>query len=150
MSSASLHVSPCDHLKAYYITICRSSWDRTDILNVLRGNYRISEAANDSQSTTMIRINELHVKAGIAIQQQYAGKPRRIVNQHNTETVSRYTLPDILKEKSLHLCMCLMCNEDDLRTKLLACFHIKPICSWARTVEPRIKSLGYRVIAVLN
>jgi hypothetical protein len=51
----------------------------------------------------MIRLNELHVKAGTARQQQYAGKQRRIVNQHNTETVNRYTLTDILKEKSEHL-----------------------------------------------
>jgi hypothetical protein len=71
--------------------------DRTDIFNVHRDNYRISEAVNDSESTTMIRPNELHVKTGSARQQQYAGKQRRIVNQHNT---SHYTLTDILKEKS--------------------------------------------------
>jgi hypothetical protein len=47
--------------------------------------------------------NELFVKAGSARQQQYARKERRIVNQHNTGTVSRYTLTDILKEKSEHL-----------------------------------------------
>jgi hypothetical protein len=56
--------------------------DRTDIPNVLMVNYRVSDAANDSESTTMIRLNELHVKADSAIQQQYAGKQRRIVNQH--------------------------------------------------------------------
>jgi hypothetical protein len=77
--------------------------DRTDILNVLMDKYRISEAANHSESTTMIRLNELHVKVGSARQQQYDGKQRRIVNQYNTGTVSRYTLTDILKEKSEHL-----------------------------------------------
>jgi hypothetical protein len=64
-------------------------------------------------SNNMIRLHELHVKAGSARQRQYAGKQRRIVNQHNTVTVSRYTLTDILKEKSEHLRMCPMCNEDD-------------------------------------
>jgi hypothetical protein len=92
--------------------------DRTDILNVPRNNYRISEAAEDSESTTMIRLNELHVKAGSARQQQYAGKQRSIVNQHNTGIVSRYTFMDIIKEKSEQLWMCPMCNEDDLTTKL--------------------------------
>jgi hypothetical protein len=47
-----------------------TAMDRTDILNVLSDNYTISEAANDSQSTTMIRLNELHVKAG-NVRQQY-------------------------------------------------------------------------------
>jgi hypothetical protein len=60
--------------------------DLTDILNVLKDNCRISEAAKDSESTTMIRLNELHAK-----------KQRRIINQHNTGSVSRYTLTDILK-----------------------------------------------------
>jgi hypothetical protein len=44
-------------------------------LNILRDNYRISEAANDYESA-MVRRNELHVKAGSARQQQYAGKQR--------------------------------------------------------------------------
>jgi hypothetical protein len=34
----------------------------------------VSKAANDSESTTMIRMNELHVKTGRARQQQYSGK----------------------------------------------------------------------------
>jgi hypothetical protein len=95
-----------------------TAMDRTDILNVPRDNNRISEAANNSECTTMTRLNELHVKAGSARQQHYAGKRRRIVNQHNTGTVSHYTLTNILKEKSLHLWMCPMCNEDDLTSKL--------------------------------
>jgi hypothetical protein len=66
----------------------------------------------------MITLNELHVNAGSARQQQYAGKQRRIVNHHNTGTVSRYTLTDILKEKSEHLWMCPLCNEDDIKIKL--------------------------------
>jgi hypothetical protein len=48
----------------------------------------------------MMRLNELYVKAGSARQQQYGGKHRRIIIQHNTGT-SRYTLTNILKEKSM-------------------------------------------------
>jgi hypothetical protein len=51
-----------------------TAMDRTDIFNVLGDNYRISEVANDSEATTIIKLNELHVKAGSARQQQYAGK----------------------------------------------------------------------------
>jgi hypothetical protein len=57
-----------------------TAMDRTDIFNVVRDNYRISEAAKDSESTTMIRLNELHVKAGSARRQQCAGKQIRIIN----------------------------------------------------------------------
>jgi hypothetical protein len=92
--------------------------DRAAILNVLRDNHRISEAANYSESTTMIMLNELHVKAGSSRQQQYAGKQRGIINQNNIGFVSRYPLTDILKEKSVQIWMCPMCNEDDLTTKL--------------------------------
>jgi hypothetical protein len=90
----------------------------TDIRNVLRDNYKISEAAINSESKTVIWLNEVHVKAGSARQQHYAGKQKRIVNQHYTGTVSRYTLTDIPKEKSEYLWMCSMCNEDDLTTNL--------------------------------
>jgi hypothetical protein len=44
----------------------------TDIYNVIRENWRVSKAANDSKSATMTRMNELHDKAGRARQQQYA------------------------------------------------------------------------------
>jgi hypothetical protein len=40
-----------------------TAMDRTGIPNVHRDNYRTSEAAKDSESTTMIRLNELHIKA---------------------------------------------------------------------------------------
>jgi hypothetical protein len=55
-----------------------TAMDHTDILNVLKDNYRVSEAANDSGSTTIIRLNELHIKAGSAKQQQYASKQREL------------------------------------------------------------------------
>jgi hypothetical protein len=83
--------------------------DRTDTLNVLRDNYRISEAANDSESTTMIRLNELHVKAGSARWQQYAGKQRRVVSQHNTGTVSCYSMTDIYSRRNSSTYGCARC-----------------------------------------
>jgi hypothetical protein len=94
-----------------------TAMNSTDILNIPRNNYRISEAAIYSESTTMIMLNELHVKADSASNNNMLGN-RRIVNQHNTGSVSRYTLTDNLKEKSEHLWMCPMCNEDVLTTKL--------------------------------
>jgi hypothetical protein len=75
----------------------------TDIPNVLMDNYKISESENDSELAIKNRLNELHVKACSARQQQYAEKQRRILHQHKTGTVSRYTLTDTLKEKSEHL-----------------------------------------------
>jgi lipopolysaccharide biosynthesis regulator YciM len=93
-------------------------WIELTFLRLSGASFSISEAAKNSESTTVIRLNELHVKAGSARRQQYAGKQRRIINQHNTGTVSRYTLTDILKEKSEQLWMCPMCNKYDLTTKL--------------------------------
>jgi lipopolysaccharide biosynthesis regulator YciM len=93
--------------------------DRSDIRNVLRDNLRKSDAVKDAESTTMNRLHELHIRGrGSARQQQYAGRQRRIVYQHNTGTVGRYTLTDILGEKSEHLWTCPVCNEDDMSTKL--------------------------------
>jgi hypothetical protein len=66
---------------------CSIAIDHTDILNVLRDNYRVSDAVNDSESTTMIRLHELHIKTHNARQQQYAVRQRRVVNQHNTGTL---------------------------------------------------------------
>jgi hypothetical protein len=87
--------------------------DCTAFLNIPRNNCRISEAANNSESTTMIRLHEVHVNAGSARQKEYAGKQRRIVNQHNAQTVGHY----ILSKKILST----MGNEDDLKTKLNYC-----------------------------
>jgi hypothetical protein len=41
-------------------------WMLLIFFNILNDNYRITEAANDSESTTMIRLKEQHVKAGSA------------------------------------------------------------------------------------
>jgi hypothetical protein len=69
-----------------------TAMDRSDILNVLRDNLRKSDAEKDAESTTMNRLHELHFRAGSARQQQYAGRQRRIVSKHNTESVGLYTL----------------------------------------------------------
>jgi hypothetical protein len=45
--------------------------DHTGIYNAIRDKYKISDELNNSESTTMIRLNELHVKVGSARQQQY-------------------------------------------------------------------------------
>jgi hypothetical protein len=58
---------------------------------------RISDAANNFEPTTMIMLNELHVNAGSSRRQHYDGKQRRIADEHNTGTVCRYILTDILR-----------------------------------------------------
>jgi hypothetical protein len=82
--------------------------DCTDIPNVLRDNWKVSDAANDSESITMIRLHELHIKTGTDRHQQYAERQRRIVNQHNTVTIGCYTLTDMLNEKFKHFVRCVM------------------------------------------
>jgi hypothetical protein len=69
-----------DRLAVMVIEQGGTAMDRTDILYVLSDIYRISEAANVSESTAMIRLIELHVKTGSARRQQKAGMHRRIVN----------------------------------------------------------------------
>jgi hypothetical protein len=69
-----------DRLVDMVVVQSSTAMNRTDILNVLRNNYRISEAEKDSESTTMIKLNELHVKASSARRQQYAQKQKRIIN----------------------------------------------------------------------
>ena len=77
--------------------------DRTDILNALREAGRVNDFSNDCVSATMTRLQEHQVKRGTARQERYAGSQRRIVNQHRTGAVSRYTLREILRRGSEHL-----------------------------------------------
>jgi hypothetical protein len=107
-----------DRLAGMAVVQGDTEMDRTDIPNVLRDNYRISEAAKDSESTTMIRLNEQHVKAGSARRQKYARKQRRIINRHNSVTVSLYTYIRVYSNRNLSNYGCVMCNEDDLTTRL--------------------------------
>jgi hypothetical protein len=77
-------------------------------------SYGLSESERDFESTNMIRLKELMSRQAVLRHQQNAGKQTWIINQYNTGTVSRYILVDILKEKYVQLCMCPMCNENDL------------------------------------
>ena len=91
--------------------------DCSDILNALKEAGRANESRDENGSATMIRLHELQVRSGEAKQEQYAGSQRRIVNQHRTGVVSRYTLRDILRRRSEHFWTdSAMCSEDDLLT----------------------------------
>ena len=79
------------------------SMDRSDILNALREAGRINDSIMANESVTMNRLFDLQVKRGVARDERFAGSLRRIVNQHRTGVVSRYTLRDILKRRSEHL-----------------------------------------------
>jgi hypothetical protein len=82
-------------------------------------NYRVSEASNESGSTIIINgLHKLKINAGIARQQQFTERQRRMLNQYTTETIGRYTLTDIFRGKSEYLWICPTCNEDDRTTKL--------------------------------
>jgi hypothetical protein len=45
--------------------------NRTDIPNVITDNWRVSDVAYESESTTMNRLQELNIKVDSARQQQY-------------------------------------------------------------------------------
>ena len=77
--------------------------DQADIINSLRERGRVHDSRNSGESTTLTRLQELKVKCGVARQERYAGRQRRIVNQQRTGVVSRHTLMDILRERSEHL-----------------------------------------------
>ena len=77
--------------------------DQADILNALRDARLSQEPSDDCESTTMVRLREQQVKRGVAKQEHYAGSQRRLINQHRTGVVSRYTLRDLLRKGSEHL-----------------------------------------------
>ena len=77
--------------------------DQSDILNALREVRLLQEPSDDCESTTMARLREQQIKKGVAKQEHYAGSQRRLINQHRTGVVSRYTLRDLLRRGSEHL-----------------------------------------------
>jgi ribonuclease HI len=77
--------------------------DQADILHALREAGRVKDSSHDCDSATLTRFQEIHVRRGEARRECYAGSHRRLVNQHRTGVVSRYTLRDILKMRSEHL-----------------------------------------------
>jgi hypothetical protein len=74
------YVFPCMHYTLQNAD-CRTHFVEAEV--------QVSDATNDSESTTMFRLHILRFKTGSARQQQYAGKQRRIVNLHNAVTVGR-------------------------------------------------------------
>jgi hypothetical protein len=52
---------------------------------------------------TIIGLHKYQVKRGVATEERFSGRQRRIVNQHRTGDVSRFTLSDILKRRSEHV-----------------------------------------------
>ena len=91
--------------------------DRSDILNALKDEGRVNEGGDDCDSATMARLYELRIERGLVRRERYRGRQRRLVNQHRTGTISRYTLRDLLEMRSSHLWT--LFNEDDLLTTKL-------------------------------
>ena len=93
--------------------------DQADIINSLRERGRVHDSRNSGESTTLTRLQELKVKCGVARQERYAGRQRRIVNQQRTGVVSRHTLMDILRrDRSTYGLICSTCSDGDPTTKL--------------------------------
>jgi hypothetical protein len=63
------------------------------------------------ESMSMTRLLEHQVKIGVAKEEHFLGRQRRIVNQHRTGVVGHFTLRDILKRRSEHL----WCEEFDVQ-----------------------------------
>jgi hypothetical protein len=66
-----------------------------------------------SESTSLVRMNELGVKTGMAKNETYTRNMRGLVNQHRTGTISRWTLMYMLRGGSEHLWTCLECSDDN-------------------------------------
>ena len=90
--------------------------DRAEILNALREVGQVQDAEDANESATLTRLQEFQIKRGVGTQEYNAGNQRRLVNQHKTGVISKYTLGDVLKRGSEHLWTCPMCGDDNLST----------------------------------
>jgi hypothetical protein len=105
-----------DTLAAWATVVDGQVIDRADILNALREVGRVQKSDDANESTTLTRLQELQIKRGVAKHKYYAGNQRRLVNQHRTGVICKYTVGDILKRGSEHLWTCPMCGDDSLST----------------------------------
>jgi hypothetical protein len=79
------------------------SMDQSDILHAIKEDSRKNNLSKDIESVSMTRLYEHQVGRGVAREERFSGSQRRIMNQHRTGVVSRFTLRDILKKRSEHL-----------------------------------------------
>jgi hypothetical protein len=79
------------------------SMDRSDILRAIKEAGQENDSSKDIESVSMARLYEHQVERGVAREERFSGSQRKIVNQHRTGVVSRFTLRDILKRRSEHL-----------------------------------------------
>jgi hypothetical protein len=93
-----------------------SAMNHSDVLHALCEAERVDDSLEDSESDTMERLRDGHVKLGVTRYEQYVGSQRRIVNQMRTGTVSRHTLLNVLKRRLEHLWVCPECKDDNLST----------------------------------
>jgi hypothetical protein len=74
-------------------------------------------SSTDKESVTMTKLHEHQVGRWAAREEHFSGSQRRIVNQHRTGVVGRFTLRDILKRRSnTYGLNSSMCIEEDLST----------------------------------
>jgi hypothetical protein len=105
-----------DTLAAMATVVDGQVMDRADILNALREVGRVRDSEDANESATLTWLKELQIKRGVARQEYYTGNQRRLVHQHRTRVLRKYTLEDVLKRGSEHLRTCPMCGDDNLST----------------------------------
>ena len=71
--------------------------ERADIVNALKILFRSEVLEGETHSHSCTRMKMMGVKRGSAWLERYCGTLRRLINQHRTETVSRYLLAEILE-----------------------------------------------------
>ena len=88
--------------------------DRADIVNTVKGLFQTEELEGETHSHSCTRMKMMGVKVGSARLERYCGSQRRLINQHRTGIVSRYSLAEILVRGSEHTWDFPECDEDDL------------------------------------
>ena len=88
-----------------------AAMDRNDILNALRESFR-TEEFQDCESHSLTRLREMGVKIGAARKERHTKYAKRLINQHRTGVLGRWTLLDLLRRRSEHLWTCPACYDD--------------------------------------
>ena len=88
--------------------------DRADIVNAVKDIFRTEESKEEGNSYSCTRMKMMEVKKGSARLERLCGKQRRLMNQHRTGTISRYSLAEILEWRSEQTWDFPECDEDNL------------------------------------
>ena len=88
-----------------------AAMDRSDILHALRESFR-TEEFQGCESHSLTRLKEMGVNIGAARKERHTKYAKRLINQHRTGVLGRWTLLDLLRRRSEHLWTCPECYDD--------------------------------------